>query len=99
MKAEPKQSNMIICQQHSVVNCAKSWVFHACLLCAWFFPAPSVNAAQSPQEDLPVLIGIEGAGVQISFAGTTNWVPAKKDQQLHAGDRLRTDPNSRALLQ
>ncbi|HVM50105.1 MAG TPA: tetratricopeptide repeat protein [Candidatus Acidoferrum sp.] len=43
-------------------------------------------------------MSIEGR-VDIESAGTTNWLFARTNTVLHAGDRVRTDRNSRALIQ
>jgi len=36
--------------------------------------------------------------VEILYAGTTQWVPARNGQILHPSDQLRTGPNSRTAL-
>src|SRR6267142_4039654 len=60
------------------------------------YSAGAQSAAQQP--DTVKLLGIEGK-VEVAAAGTTNWVQAKSGQTLRPGDLIRTDKNSRALLQ
>ena len=56
--------------------------------------------AQTPEahgQTEPVLLTIEGK-VEASTAGSTAWTPARTNQILRVGERLRTGPRSRATL-
>jgi len=56
---------------------------------------PSVASVSSPS--VTVVLSIEGR-VEVLRQGATDWEPAKLDQKLEAGHRLRTGAKSRAML-
>ena len=70
----------------------------ACLLCYGEGVSRAAAPSTSAASETVKLLSIEGR-VEIAAAGTTNWVAAKAGQALRPGDLLRTDKNSRALLQ
>jgi len=52
---------------------------------------------EAPGNTEPVLLTIEGK-VEASTAGSTAWTPARTNQLLRVGERLRTGLRSRATL-
>ena len=56
--------------------------------------APSVRAA----EDVSITVIMIAGTVEVAPAGTDNWAPAKLNQKLQPGDKLRTGKLSRTTL-
>jgi Flp pilus assembly protein TadD len=57
----------------------------------------AAQTGRTVADETTAVLSIEGK-VEVAAAGTVNWMIARTNQILHAGDRLRTDANSRALL-
>src|SRR5438093_585903 len=66
---------------------------------AWLcVPAATAQSASDGRETNEIrLLELQGT-VEISPAGATTWVLTQTNQLLHPFDRLRTGPNSRAVL-
>jgi predicted Zn-dependent protease len=60
---------------------------------AFLFEIAVADAADATSQ----LLSAEGT-VELSRSGSTNWIPAEKDQELSPGDRLRTGRRSRATV-
>ena len=61
---------------------------------------PAGASAQTPRggtDNSVLIISLEGV-VEVAPAGTDNWAPAKPNQKLQVGDKLRTGKLSRATL-
>jgi ferric-dicitrate binding protein FerR (iron transport regulator) len=88
-------------QKHLPLACR----FAAHLLSVSLLFAPPVGTDVSAQgiplniayKDSSVLLAVEGT-VEVARAGSQEWEIAQRDTTLRPGDRLRTEPNSRATL-
>jgi len=61
--------------------------------------SPGVLAGDS-NPDLPTMLIVQAQGrVKLMPAGSTTWVLTQTNQPLHVGDRLRTDTQSRVVIQ
>src|SRR6266513_1458395 len=73
---------------------SKLWLLSFALLRAGRLCA---QTREAPGKTEPVLLTIEGK-VEASTAGSTAWTPARTNQILRVGERLRTGSRSRATL-
>jgi hypothetical protein len=76
---------------HSAMNtlCPRAFLLWILLLGSLLVPGGLTRSVRGAETSSVSIIALEGT-VEVAPAGTDNWAPAKLNQRLQPGDKLRT---------